>query len=245
MTTDGLAAAVHKWLALLLAVPILFWFGSGLFFAAVPIERVRSEHVKAVIAPSPVPLDVASAGLARLAAQGTATGDRIEVKTLNGRAVAMVAGSDRPRLYDLVSGRLISPLTGADAAAIARADHVGAPAPIGTELVNSKSPDYRGALPAWRVDFTTGTNRSIYVAADTGAVTARRSTLWKVYDFLWGLHILDLRDHEDFNTPLLIGTVALALVLLVSGLVLLPRSLSRAWRARRWPASPERKKAHP
>ena len=30
-----------------MAVQILFWFVSGLFFAWFPIERVRSEHAKA------------------------------------------------------------------------------------------------------------------------------------------------------------------------------------------------------
>jgi hypothetical protein len=34
------SAKVHKWLALLMAIQILFWFVSGLFFAAFPIERV-------------------------------------------------------------------------------------------------------------------------------------------------------------------------------------------------------------
>ena len=59
--------------------------------------------------------------------------------------------------------------------------------------VTANDSEYRGALPAWRVDFEDGEGRSIYVAADTGAVTARRSTLWRVYDFLWGLHIMDWR----------------------------------------------------
>ena len=30
----GLSAKIHKWLALLMAVQILFWFVSGLFFAS-------------------------------------------------------------------------------------------------------------------------------------------------------------------------------------------------------------------
>ena len=72
--------------------------------------------------------------------------------------------------------------------------------------------------------------RALYVAADTGAVTARRSTLWRVYDFLWGLHIMDWRGHEDFNTPLLIAATALALAMSIAGIVLLPGRLGfTAW----------------
>ena len=88
-------------------------------------------------------------------------------------------------------------------------------------------------MPAWRVDFAEA-GRSLYVAADTGAVTARRSTLWRAYDFLWALHIMDWRSHEDFNTPLLIGATALALAMSIAGIVLLPSRLGfTAWRRRR------------
>ncbi|HRO03205.1 MAG TPA: hypothetical protein PLS69_06335, partial [Terricaulis sp.] len=38
------ASALHKWLALLVGVQILFWVASGAFFAVFPIEQVRSEH---------------------------------------------------------------------------------------------------------------------------------------------------------------------------------------------------------
>ena len=37
----------------------------------------------------------------------------------------------------------------------------------------------------WFVD--DGANRALYVAQNTGTVTARGSTLWRVFDFLWSL----------------------------------------------------------
>ena len=56
------SAIIHKWLALLMAIQILFWFVSGLFFAAFPIERVRSEHAIAAGRAEPVALDAAAPG---------------------------------------------------------------------------------------------------------------------------------------------------------------------------------------
>jgi hypothetical protein len=215
-----------------MAIQILFWFASGLFFAAFPIERVRSEHAIAQQASAPVDLHAAAAGLARLAAPPA---EKVELRTLLGRPVALLtARGARPRLYDLSGGRLISPIPMADAARIAEADHAGGARAVRIERVTANSPEYRGALPAWRVDFTEA-GRSLYVAADTGAVTARRSTLWRVYDFLWGLHIMDWRGHEDFNTPLLIAATAVALVMSVAGIVLLPGRLGFTawWRRRR------------
>jgi hypothetical protein len=228
------SAKVHKWLALAMAIQILFWFVSGLFFAVFPIERVRSEHMKAEQAASPVPFGVAADGLLRLGSAGVA-GEKIEVRMLLDRPVALVTPhAGRPQLYDLATAQRVSPLSMNAAARIAEADHVGDLRAGRIARVTENSPEYRGPLPAWRVDFDDGANRAVYVAADTGTVTARRSTLWRAYDFLWALHIMDWRDHEDFNSPLLIVSTALGLIVIVTGIVMFPARLGyNRWRRRR------------
>jgi len=235
MDGTGLWAKIHKWLALVMAIQILFWFVSGLFFAVFPIERVRSEHAIAAQAPSPVDLRAATAGLARLSAANVAPGEKIELRVLLGHPVALISGANgRPRLYDLATGRLASPIPMTTALLIAERDHAGAARAARIARVTENSPEYRGALPAWRVDFDDGAGRSLYVAADTGVVTARRSTLWRVYDFLWGLHIMDWRGHENFNSPLLILATAFGLVVIVAGIIMFPSRLGyTAWRRRR------------
>lgn len=232
-TAARVASTVHKWLALLLAVQILFWFVSGLFFAIAPIERVRSEHVKAAAAPRPIALHEAAAGLGRIT--GAAPGERIEITSLLGRPVALVSASEgRPRLYDLGTGAQLSPIPAALAVRIAETDYAGDQRAKRVSLVTDESPEYRAALPAWRIDFDDEANRALYVAQDTGAVSARRSTLWRTFDFLWSLHIMDFKNHEDFNTPLLIGATALSLVMIVAGIILFPSRLGyNAWRRRR------------
>lgn len=240
-----LAGTIHKWLALLLLVPILFWFVSGLFFAVAPIETVRSEHRIAKQTPVPLRVEDAAFGLARISG-AVETAEKIELRTLLGRPVAAVTGAaKRPLLFDLASGRLISPLPAAAAARIAERDLAGDERPRGVVRVTENSPEYRGPLPAWRVDFTTA-NRSIYVAADTGQVTSRRSTLWRVFDFLWSLHILDFKEHEDINNPLLVVTSALGLMIIASGIILFPSRLGyTAWRRRRAKAWRQRTPAQP
>jgi hypothetical protein len=233
--TARVAGKVHKWLALLMAIQILFWFVSGLFFAVFPIERVRSEHLIAQAPPTSISMSDAAAGMQRVAQGGARPGEKIELRAMMSRPVALVSGgAPRPRLYDLASGRQLSPIPAALAAAIAERDHVGDTRASSVLLVTQASPEYRGALPAWRVDFEGDNAVSLYVSADSGAVAARRSTLWRTYDFLWSLHIMDFRNHEDFNTPLLIVATALALVMIVTGIVLFPSRLGyNAWRRRR------------
>lgn len=230
--TARVAGKVHKWLALLMAIQILFWFVSGLFFAIAPIDQVRSEHMKAATPATPLSVEAAAEGLQRIA--GAAPGERIEIRTMLAEPVALVSAHEgRPRLYDLTTGRQISPIPAALAVRIAEADYVGDRRAARVSLVTEASTEYRAALPAWRVDFDDGASRALYVAQDTGVVTARRSTLWRIFDFLWSLHIMDFKNHEDFNTPLLIGATALSLVMIVSGIVLFPSRLGyNAWRRR-------------
>lgn len=218
-----------------MAIQILFWFVSGLFFAVVPIETVRSKHLIAEAPPGTLRLDDAAAGLQRIAASGARPGEKNELRSMMGRPVALVnAGTARPRLYDLGSGRQLSPIPAALAVSIAERDHIGNDRAAGVQLVTAASPEYRGALPAWRVDFEGSNAVSLYVASDTGAVAARRSTLWRTYDFLWSLHIMDFKNHENFNTPLLIVATALALIMVVTGILLFPSRLGyNAWRRRR------------
>ena len=229
------AGKIHKWLALLMAIQILFWFVSGLFFAIAPIEWVRSEHMIAEQPAVPIPMSDAAAGLQRVAAAGAQPGEKVELRSLLGQPVAVVsAAGAKPRLYDLGSGRLLSPIPAGLATRIAETDHAGEERATSVELVEEESPEYRGALPAWRVNFDDGGSRSLYVAVDTGAVGARRSTLWRTFDFLWSLHIMDFENHEDFNTPLLIIATALGLIVIVSGIVMFPSRLGyNAWRRRR------------
>ena len=230
-----ISGKIHKWLALLMAIQLLFWFVSGLFFAVVPIETVRSEHLVAQAPPASISMSDAAAGMQRIAQTGARPGEKIELRSMMGRPVALVSGGGpRPRLYDLASGSQLSPIPAPLAAAIAERDHVGDTRASSVQLVTEASPEYRGALPAWRVDFQGENAVSFYVAQDTGAVSARRSTLWRVYDFLWSLHIMDFKDHEDFNTPLLIVATALALIMMVTGIILFPSRLGyNAWKRRR------------
>jgi hypothetical protein len=92
----------------------------------------------------------------------------------------------------------------------------------GLEWVTAGSPEYRGPLPAWRVSFDDLESTRIYVSADEARVAARRTGTWRVYDFLWSLHIMDWREHEDINNNWLRAAAGLALLMALGGVVLLP-----------------------
>lgn len=228
------ASWIHKWLALLMAIQILFWFVSGLFFAIAPIETVRSEHRIASQAIEPLAIDEISTQFAALDLPEDYQPSTLEVRRLLGRPVVVLTSDDGARLlYDLSDGQQLSPISSELAQTIAESHLTGNYEAIGLTFVEEESNEYRGALPAWRVEFEQA-SRAVYVAADTGQVTARRSTLWRTFDFLWSLHIMDFKNHENFNTPLLIGATSLGLVIIITGFVMFPSRLGyNAWRRRR------------
>ncbi len=228
------ASWIHKWLALLMAIQILFWFVSGLFFAIAPIETVRSEHRIASQAIEPLAIDEISAQFAALDLPEGYQPSTLEVRRLLDRPVVVLTSDDGARsLYDLSDGQRLSPITSELAQTIAESHLTGNDEAIGLVFVEEESNEYRGALPAWRVEFEQA-GRAVYVAAETGEVTARRSTLWRTFDFLWSLHIMDFKNHENFNTPLLIGATSLGLVIIITGFVMFPSRLGyNAWRRRR------------
>jgi uncharacterized iron-regulated membrane protein len=221
MKLARLASFVHKWLALLVGVQIVFWVVSGFFFTLFPIERIRSEDLvrnASVEAPN-------LAALGDLGSIHDAHGrppTKLTIERRGGADVILATYADGPQvLLDGTTMRALSPLDADAAANIARAHLTLSDPPTSVEKVTEASAEYKGALPAWRVQFAKG-GLSVYVSADTGAVTARRSDLWRLYDTLWALHIMDWRDHENFNHPLIITTALITLLSVIAGIVLIP-----------------------
>ncbi len=206
---------------MLVGIQILFWVVSGLFFTLFPIEQIRSEHL---VRPAP-PRAIDTDGLPSFAGPRSPEGELPTKLTIERRASGPVIVAEfaeaPPALYDASNLRQLSPLTADQARAVARTHVTLTSAPTAVDPITAESPEYRGALPAWRVQFAEG-GLSVYVAQNTGAVTARRSDLWRLYDTLWALHIMDWENHEDFNHLLIVIVTWLTLLSVIAGVVLIP-----------------------
>ncbi len=243
----------HKWLALVVGLQVLAWAASGLFMSAVPIERVRGEHLVreaarpdlrqtiATAAPAADPATLGtspptssatpavtatalSAALAPVLGSVQGPVDALELTQVDGRTVWRVQQGKHFTLVDATHGAVLSPLDAATARRIAAADYAGPGGVKSVTLLQAAPPiEYRGPLPVWQVQFNDPEGLRVYVSPATGKVVARRTNTWRIYDFLWSLHIMDYREHEDFNHPLLITCAAALLALALSGTVLLWR----------------------
>ena len=230
--------AIHRWVSLVALVQLGVWLGSGLFFASYPIEEVRGAHVDAplvlAVDDGAALLSAATAlGVARAAGVGAV--DRLEIRRAERGPVYIARGPHHAEVRLDARTGAIAPVDRDEAEAIARADHPDRPAVAEARLVEADAPiEYRdGVLPAWRVTLRDGKGTAVWIDARTGDVTARRNDLWRRYDFLWSLHIMDYRGRERFHHPLLVATAIAGLSVVASGAtVWLVRLMRRIRRGR-------------
>lgn len=214
-TSRRLLRRVHIWAGWLIGVPLLFWTLSGLVMTLRPIEAVRGTDLR--VAPPPF----AATGplrAPRVAMPLTA----LSLEMQGGRLVWIATFPGGARRADPVSGAWLPAVTAVEARALADAAYRPDSAIAAVTRTPADRPplDLRRPRPAWRVAFVDGTH--VYVDADTGQVLALRTRWWRLHDWMWGLHIMDLRGREDTHHPLLTGFAALALVATLLALVLLP-----------------------
>ena len=216
------ASRVHKWLALIIGAQLLIWFTSGVIMSFLPIDKVRGEHLVDREIVTPIAADTVLAAPQRIVAQAGAPVQAMTWHMLDGRAVAELTTEKGVRLFDAATGAALSPVDAKLATRIAEAAWKSVEKPRSTaSLVTNESPEYRAALPAWRIAFADPDRTSVFVASETGRITAVRTGTWRLYDFFWSLHIMDWKNHEDFNTWWLLTFAIGGLLLGIAGTILL------------------------
>lgn len=212
----------HVWLGWLVAVPFLFWTVSGLVMVAKPIEEVRGEDLIAPAQPvkvsgSLVAPQLMGREIMSLALKPRADGPRWEIDF----------GDGEKRLADPTTGRLLSRLGAADAVKELMARYTGTARVAGVSRINADSPplELRRAMDGWVVQMTDGAH--FYLDGGSGEIIARRTSWWRIYDFMWGLHIMDLQGREDTHNPWVVSFGALSLGMVLLALILLPLTIRR------------------
>ena len=67
----------------------------------------------------------------------------------------------------------------------------------------------------------------LWLRAATGELGPARTELWRTYDFLWSLHIMDYAGRENYHHPLIIAAAILALSTVLFGVALLIHRYTR------------------
>ncbi|MBI5942591.1 MAG: PepSY domain-containing protein [Caulobacterales bacterium] len=218
---------LHKWIALIVGIQVLFWVAGGVVMTVIPIERVRSEHHVAEVRPAPLAVEAAMP-VAEVARRAGLRPVEAQLKTTpRGPVWSLKPASGDPVFLSATTGRPMAAMAAAEVQALAQRAYKGEGRTVSATLL-AEAPQETGKTgPLWRVDFDDAEGTSFYLSPQTGEVVSRRSNVWRFYDFFWRLHIMDLEKGENFNHPLIIAAGILTLSIVVTGFILLWIRLAR------------------
>lgn len=211
----------HIWLGWLVGVPIVMWMSTGLVMVVRPIDEVRGNHLRIEQAQEALPPDTAIT--VSLPSDTDRPVKSVHTAMVSGRPVTSIEYMDGALERFTNSGAQLPPLNEIEARVIAAEQIVGGDkiAAITAFEADRVPFDFRRAIPVWQVELENGAR--VYIGRETGNIEAVRTRWWRVFDFMWGLHIMDLQTREDTSHPILILFAVLGLTGSLMGAILMFR----------------------
>lgn len=228
-----LARQTHKWLGLFVGLQVAVWSLSGLYMTVIHIDTIHGDHL---VREAPVRTVAADALVDPLGLAAAQRADTLRLAFVGGRPAYVVGSAAGERGFDARTGKPLSRPGEAEIRRLARAIYTGDEPIASTRLIIRVPAEIRGrAPPLWRVEFANWNKPTLYLSPVTGELVSRRHELWRIFDFLWMLHIMDYAERENVNNPLLRAFTWGAVLMALSGAWLLvfafPRRKRRKARA--------------
>ena len=201
----------HKYLSLIISIQLLLWTISGIYFAFNKIELVRGEQY--IIKDNPSSIEINNLNI-------SSNVKNIEIfKRLNQWVVKVEM--DAGFKYQDLLGNEVYELSPNQAIEVVKLKTTLSP--IDAMKINESSArsEFRGrSLPIYKIRTDSSDDTNVYVDVMSGKIVAIRSDSWRVWDFLWGAHIIDYRQRDNINNILLKIFSILALLSSLSGIAL-------------------------
>lgn len=166
----------HRYISLLIAIQLLLWTISGIYFSFNKIENVRGEQY-------------------RVTTKEVSIVDSPKLEKLDFESAMQI----------IEERTILQPQT--------------------IEIVEDpqRGSEYRGRkLPLYKVVSLSNEGKEINIYQDpfSGEIVAIRSAQWRVWDLMWGLHIMDWVDRDNIDNMLLKIFSLIALFTSISGVIL-------------------------
>jgi len=210
----------HRWFSIIIGIQILFWMVSGAYFTLVPLKKVRGEDRMQPVTYTPLPTaEFMAPGQVLAMYEGitelrlTHSGDEI--------VYACFLNSERPQfLVDAVSGEKLSHKTRVQIQHFVSKDSGVEVQTDQIHLLETRPPEYKGPLPVYQAELGDSRKTHLYLSPITGEVISRRNRYWRIFDFLWMLHIMDFKERSNFNNNLVRTLSLVSLSVVASGYLL-------------------------
>lgn len=203
----------HKYLSFFISVQLFLWTVSGIYFAFNKIELVRGEQYRLM---ESFPINFNEVNFSRSDVQ--------QVKAVNrlGEIIFVVSSSMGVEYLDAF-GSPVNKLNKNEVFEIVSASSTLMPIDLEEITESSKGSEFRGRdLPLYKVTSLNDKDKKInlYLNVFSGEITAVRSIQWRIWDLMWGFHIMDWQTRDKINNIFLKIFSILALVSSISGIML-------------------------
>ena len=225
------ARIAHKWMGLILGLQVLFWIAGGVVMSAIPLERVHGKHLATKTLPNPFSQSDYAYNVDKVIQRLDGNIKSIKLTYRMDRPIYLLETQNSTHVFDAQSGEVLEELNQEQVSSLA-SRHYLKDSQIRTIQKISDIPleARRAQGDMWRVEFDDTWSTTLYFVPLTGELQTIRSDIWRLFDFVWMLHIMDYDERDDFNNPLLITSAISALLFTITGIILL---LQSRWRKKK------------
>lgn len=201
MRTHVIARKTHKWLGLFVGLQVVIWSLSGLYMTVVHIDTIHGDHLVRAAPKRSVVASSLADPVALAAAHGAQS---IRLAWLDGKPIYVANGKTGEIAIDARNGARIPAPDKATIRKLATAFYTGREPIASAQLITDIPGEIRGRKPPlWRVEFDHWNKPTFYLSPVTGELLTRRHELWRIFDFVWMMHIMDYEERENVNNTLL------------------------------------------
>ena len=203
----------HKYLSFFISIQLLLWTISGIYFAFNKIENVRGEQYRAQTSSdynfNKIEFEIPNA-------------ESVNVKKRLGKTIIAASTKNGMRYFNEEGGAL-QKISFDEAKQLVSKQTSLKPMAVEEIYTSEEGSEYRGReLPLYKVVTRNANDNEInaYLNIFTGEVVAIRSAQWRIWDLMWGFHIMDWQERDNIDNLLLKIFSILALVSSISGILL-------------------------
>ncbi|GHB03956.1 hypothetical protein GCM10009069_28190 [Algimonas arctica] len=225
---------LHLWFGIGIGLQLGLWLISGLFMTIFSIDHVRGTHLRSEQSPQVIERNLDILGPLDILSKHALAPQSLSLQYVDGDPVYLALSDAKPQIFDAKTGVARPSMTEAQATRIAVKNYAGRSTDTEASFFETKTPrEYGRAGPVWRIDFDKPDAASFYVDATTAEIKAVRTGLWRTFDFMWGLHIMDWTNRENFNSWWLKTVAALSVLFFLTGFALVILRLRGTLKRRR------------
>ena len=203
----------HKYLSFFISLQLFLWTISGIYFAFNKIELVRGEQYRLT---ESFPVNFNEVNFSR--------SDVYQIKAIKRLdEIIFVINASKGTEYLNALGTPVSKLSKSEVFEIVSSSSTLEPIDLEEISESSKGSEFRGRdLPLYKVTSLNDKDKKInlYLNVFSGEITAVRSLQWRIWDLMWGFHIMDWQTRDKINNIFLKIFSILALVSSISGILL-------------------------